>query len=131
MRLSHYAIFSEPQWFVHDGSIQFLSVLHHQLCLRELFFQGLGSGLGVPFTEIFFYVMCVYSIVYTKSTNFVIVPLNQPYRHLFALWLGTMFSSFTLSLPVFSCLQLRAPAADVLNVPNVKFLAHLAHQTQK
>ena len=25
----------------------------------------------------------------------------------------------------------RAPAADVLNVPNVKFLAHLAHQTQK
>ena len=26
---------------------------------------------------------------------------------------------------------LRAPAADVLNVPNVKFLAHLAHQTQK
>ena len=27
--------------------------------------------------------------------------------------------------------MLRAPAADVLNVPNVKFLAHLAHQTQK
>ena len=26
---------------------------------------------------------------------------------------------------------IRAPAADVLNVPNVKFLAHLAHQTQK
>ena len=26
---------------------------------------------------------------------------------------------------------LRAPAADVLNVPNAKFLAHLAHQTQK
>ena len=26
---------------------------------------------------------------------------------------------------------LRAPAADVLNVPNVKFLAHLAPQTQK
>ena len=26
---------------------------------------------------------------------------------------------------------IRAPAADVLNVPNAKFLAHLAHQTQK
>nr|POE95076.1 hypothetical protein CFP56_15138 [Quercus suber] len=34
----------EPQWFVYDGSIQFLLVLHHQLCLRELFFHGLGSG---------------------------------------------------------------------------------------
>ena len=28
-------------------------------------------------------------------------------------------------------LLLRAPASDVVNVPNAKYLAHLAHQTQK
>ena len=32
---------------------------------------------------------------------------------------------------IISFKPIRAPAADVLNVPNVKFLAHLAHQTQK
>ena len=32
---------------------------------------------------------------------------------------------------IISFKPIRAPAADVLNVPNVKFLARLAHQTQK
>ena len=42
------------------------------------------------------------------------------------------FSSFNFWINLFRRNGLvRAPAADVLNVPNVKFLAHLAHQTQK
>lgn len=54
-----------------------------------------GWVYRLVFTKIFWYVMCVYSIMYTKFTDFVIGSLNQPYCHLFAqYWLGTIFSSF-------------------------------------
>lgn len=94
--------------------LQFLSVIHHQLCLRELFFHGLGSRLGVPSTKVFRYVMCVYSIMYTKFTDFGIGSLYQPYRHIFAhYWLGTIL---VVSLPVFSCLQLSEDSWNVYRV---------------
>lgn len=54
--------------------LQFLSVIHHGLCLRELFFHGLGSRLGVPFSVyqdfsvcyvcLFYYVHKVYWFCY-------------------------------------------------------------------
>ena len=67
-------------------------------------FMDLVPGWVYCLPRFFFYVMCVYSIVYTKFTNFVIGSVNQPYCHLFAHY--GLKQSLVVSLPVFSCLQL-------------------------
>ena len=64
--------------------------------------------------------------LFIKSTTWKKCKFNFKSRshstiHIFKIYFAT----------VFSVISIRAPAADVLNVPNVKFLAHLAHQTQK
>ena len=78
-------------------------------------------------------------------------PLVPPHIHLLNVWINNSFVFLSTKIIFYyqwtfrfsttplirsedCCVTfrlLRAPTADVLNVPNAKFLAHLAHQTQK